>query len=287
MFAHFGVEAVGGNEGAAGDFVDEEFVAFLVTLADAGDVAGKGEGDGVAAVEVFGEGSAVAGDAVAEFIKGGEVFDDAIDLGGVEGVAVAEAGEGDVFGAELEEDAVELLVVVDVLLPFLALDFVERRLGDVDVATLEEAFHLAVEEGEQQGADVGAVHIGIGHDDDFVVAGFLDVEAADGVAAFADAGADGGDEGADFLVGEDLVEAGFLGVDKFAAQGEDGLVAAVAALFGGAAGGVALDDVDFGFGGVAGGAIGEFAGEAAAGEGAFADGFAGFAGGFASAGGVE
>ena len=119
-----------------------------------------------------------------------------------------EAGEDDVLGAELEEDAVELLVVVDVLLALLALDFVERRLGDVDVAALDEALHLAVEEGEQQRADVRAVHVGVGHDDDLVVARLVGVEAADGFVALADAGADGGDEGADFLVVEDLVEAG-------------------------------------------------------------------------------
>ena len=50
------------------------------------------------------------------------------------------------------------------------LDLVERRLGDVDVAALDELAHLAVEEGEQQGADVGAVHVRVGHQDDAVVA---------------------------------------------------------------------------------------------------------------------
>ena len=161
-------------------------------------------------------------------------------------MAVGEAGEDDVFGAELEEDAVELIVVVDVLLTLLALDFVERRLGDVDVAALDQALHLAVEKREEERADVGAVDVGVRHDDDLVVAGFGGVEAADGLVALADAGAAGGDEGADFLVGEDLVEAGLLGVDEFAAEREDRLEAAVTALFGGAAGGVALDDVEFG-----------------------------------------
>ena len=132
-----------------------------------------------------------------------------------------------------------------------------------------------------------AVHVGVGHDDDLVVAGLVGVEAADGFAALADAGAYGGDERSDFFVGEDLVEAGLLGVDQLASEREDGLVAAVAALFGGAAGRVALDEVDFADLGVALGAVGELAGEAAAGEGALADGFAGLAGGLAGAGGVE
>ena len=88
-----------------------------------------------------------------------------------------EPRQDDVLGAELEEDAVQLLVVVDVLLALLALDLVERRLGDVDVAAVEEAAHLAVEEREEERADVRAVHVGVGHDDDLVVAGLLDVEA--------------------------------------------------------------------------------------------------------------
>jgi len=104
-------------------------------------------------------------------------------------------GQDDLLGAELEEDAVELLVVVDVLLALLALDFVEGRLGDVDVAALDDAFHLPVEEGEEERADVGAVHIGVGHDDDAVVAGLGGVEGGL-VLARADASADGGDEGA-------------------------------------------------------------------------------------------
>jgi hypothetical protein len=60
---------------------------------------------------------------------------------------------------------------------FLAgLDLVQRRLGDVDVAALHQLGHLAVEEGQQQRADVRAVHVGVGHDDDAVVAQLGDVE---------------------------------------------------------------------------------------------------------------
>ena len=110
---------------------------------------------------------------------------------------------------------------------------------------------------------------------------------APSIVALADAGADGGDERADFLVGEHLVEAGLLGVDQLAAEREDRLEAAVAALLGGAAGGVALDDVELGQRGIAFGAVGELAGQAAAGEGALADGLAGLARGLAGAGGVE
>jgi hypothetical protein len=53
---------------------------------------------------------------------------------------------------------------------------VERRLGDVEIALLDELRHLPIEERQQQRADVRAVHVGVGHDDDLVVAQLVDVE---------------------------------------------------------------------------------------------------------------
>jgi len=50
--------------------------------------------------------------------------------------------------------------------------------------------------------------VGVGHDDNLVVPGLLAVEGGL-VLAGADAGADRSDEGADFLVVEDLVELAF------------------------------------------------------------------------------
>jgi hypothetical protein len=79
-------------------------------------------------------------------------------------------------------------------LPPPPLHFIERRLGDVEIAPSISSRHLAVEERQQQRADVRTVHVGVGHDDDFVVARLVDVEL---IAA--DAGADRGDERADFL----------------------------------------------------------------------------------------
>ena len=87
------------------------------------------------------------------------------------------------------------------------LDLVQRRLSDVDVAALDQLGHLAVEEGEQQGADVGAVDVGIGHDDDAVIAQLIGV-----VIVLADAGAERGDQRSDFLAADDLVETRTLDV---------------------------------------------------------------------------
>src|SRR5690606_1393000 len=109
---------------------------------------------------------------------------------------------------------------------------------------------------------------------DLVIADLVDVEGAV-LVAVADARADGGDHRLDLLVLERAVEAGLLDIDELAAQRQDRLGAAVAALLGGAAGGVTLDDVELGLRGIALGAVGQLAGQAAAGKGGFADRFAG------------
>ena len=75
-----------------------------------------------------------------------------------------------------QQKRIECRLVFEVLLFFAHLDFVKRWLSNVDVTSLDQLGHLSIEEGEQQGADVGAVHVGIGHDDDAVIAQFVDVE---------------------------------------------------------------------------------------------------------------
>ena len=62
------------------------------------------------------------------------------------------------------------------------------------------------------------------------------------VKILADARAQRRDDGAELLVGQHLVDALFLDVEGLAAQRQNGLKAAVAALLGAAAGGIALDD---------------------------------------------
>ena len=80
------------------------------------------------------------------------------------------------FSATLQQVGVELDAVLQVLLVLAVLDLVQRRLRDVDVAALDQLGHLAVEERQQQRADVRAVDVGVGHDDDAVVAQLVGVE---------------------------------------------------------------------------------------------------------------
>ncbi len=146
-------------------------------------------------------------------------------------------------------------LVFQVLLGFAAGDLVERRLRDVEVAALNQRRHLAEEERQQQRADMRTVNVGVGHQDDLVIAQFGKVEI---VAA--DAGAQCRDQRADLLGAQHLVEARPLDIEYLAAQRQDRLEFAVAAHLGATAGGIALDDEQFGLGGIALLAVGELAG---------------------------
>ena len=91
------------------------------------------------------------------------------------------------------------------------------------------------------------------------------------VELVADAGSQGGDDGLDLLVVQDLVKAGSLGVEDLAPQGEDGLEGAVAPLLGAAAGRVALDDEELRLGRIPLRAVGQLARQRQALQGALAD----------------
>src|SRR5439155_11668533 len=148
-----------------------------------------------------------------------------------------------------------------------ALQPIKRRLGDVEIALLDQLPHLAEEERQQQGADMAAVDIGIGHDDDAVIARLFRFEIL-----AADAGAKRLDQGPDLGRGQHLVEAGALDIEDLPLERQDRLAAPVAALLGGAAGAVALDDEEFALGRIALLAIGELAGQVRDVERAFAAG---------------
>jgi hypothetical protein len=137
---------------------------------------------------------------------------------------------------------------------FSARHLIERRLGDIEMPALDQLRHLPEEKGQQQSADMGAVDIGIGHDDDLVIAQLVGVELV-----LADTGAKRRDQRADFLAREHLVKAGPFDIEDLASERQDRLVLARTALLGGAAGGIALDQEQFRLGRIALGAIGQLA----------------------------
>ena len=86
---------------------------------------------------------------------------------------------------------------------------------------------------------MGAIDIGVGHDDDLFVAKVLFLVMRSGAAA------ERLDKIAQLLIGGKLVARGAGDVQDFAAQRQHRLVRAIARLLGGAAGGIAFDDKEF------------------------------------------
>src|ERR1035441_4692235 len=113
---------------------------------------------------------------------------------------------------------------------------VQGGLGHVDEAAFDQGLHLAEEEGQEQGADVGSVHVGVGQDDHLVIADLGHVEI------FGQPGPDGRDERLDLGVLQHLVDPRPLDVQDLAADGKDGLGSRVAGVLGRTSGRVALDD---------------------------------------------
>ena len=81
------------------------------------------------------------------------------------------------------------------------------------------------------------VDIGIGHQDDLVVAKFCDIEI------IMDTCTKGCDEGLDFIVLKYSIDARLLNIEDLSANRKDSLITRVAATFCGAACGISLDDI--------------------------------------------
>ena len=69
----------------------------------------------------------------------------------------------------------------------------------IEVPSGNERLHVAEEEGQQQGANVSAVNVGVAHDDDASIAQFCHVEL------IADTDPGGGNNVLDFLVFQHFV----------------------------------------------------------------------------------
>src|SRR4051794_10048087 len=115
------------------------------------------------------------------------------ELFGIHLTQAFEALNGEVLHLQLLDDTVLVLLVARVASELARTDAEEWRLGDVQMAVLDESRHVAVEERHQQSADMRAVHVRVGEQDDLVIAQLADVEG------LTDAGAQGDDERPDLL----------------------------------------------------------------------------------------
>src|SRR6266850_2456630 len=181
-----------------------------------------------------------------------------------------------------QEEVLELAVVHQILLDLALLHLEQRRLRDEEVARLDDRVHVPEEEREEERPDVGPIHVGVGHQDDLVVAQLGEIELFR-----PDPGAHGRDEQPDFIVGQDLVVARLLRVDDLAAQREDRLRLAIAPLLGRAAGRIALDQEQLSVLRVALRAIGQLGGQTLVVAPALARQLAGLARGLARLGGAH
>ena len=188
-----------------------------------------------------------------------------------------------VFGRARHQLVVEFILIANIAVHLSALHPVQRRLRDVDVLAPDQFSHVAEEKREQERPNVAAVHVRVGHQNNFVVAQLGDVEIV-----LADARAKRRDDGADFLVPQHLVVARFFDVEDFSLERQDRLVLAVAPALGRAARRFSLDDEQLAPRRIALLAIGEFSRQAAGIHGGLAPRqFARLAGRFAGARGVD
>ena len=132
---------------------------------------------------------------------------------------------------------------------------------NIDVSGLDHGAHLAIEEREQQRADVAAINVGVGQDNHFVITGFAHIKLV-----VADATTDGSDQRLNFGVLQHFVEACALDIENFSANWQDRLRSWFACVYCCAAGRVAFNDKQFGFAGVGAGAVFQLVGHTRARE---------------------
>ena len=137
----------------------------------------------------------------------------------------------------------ERCLVVEVLGRFLLTVrdcLVERRHRYIHMPLTDEVRHEAIQEGQQQGIDVGTIDIRIRHQDDLVVTQLRDVEIV--AVALGEAAAEGVDHGLDLRVCENLIHRRLLDVQDLTTEWQDRLGLTVTAGLRRAARRITLDD---------------------------------------------
>ena len=71
-------------------------------------------------------------------------------------------------GQTLEQKFFQRFVVFKKLFHAAVVDAIQRGLRDIQMAAIDEFLVIAEKESEHEGADMGSVHIGVGHDHNFM-----------------------------------------------------------------------------------------------------------------------
>ena len=93
-------------------------------------------------------------------------------------------------------------------------DLIEGRLGNINVAAFNQLPHLAEKEGQQQGTDVRAIHIPVGHNDNLVISQGINM-----VFFVTDTRSQSRNHGSDLVTGYHLVESGLFNIQDLALEG--------------------------------------------------------------------
>ena len=101
--------------------------------------------------------------------------------------------------------------------------------------------HLAIDKCEKQGADMASIHIGIRHDNNFVIPQFCDIKFI-----FSNARAQSTYECTNFLRSKHAVKAGALHIQNFTSNGKNRLVFTVTTCFSIPSGTVSFHDKELG-----------------------------------------
>ena len=136
------------------------------------------------------------------------------------------------------------LVFAENILGFLLaldLDLIERRLGDVNHALVEQILHLPEEEGQQQSSDMGAVDVGIRHQYYLAVSAFGQIELV-----YADTGSQRADNGPNLIVCQHFFQSRLFHVEDFSLEWQDCLDISIPSSLCRAAGRVTFDYEDLG-----------------------------------------
>ena len=122
---------------------------------------------------------------------------------------------------------------------FILFHTIQRGLGNIYLAAFDQLWHITIEEGQQQRSDVGAVNVGIGHDNDLMITEFFHIKI------FRNACTKGCDHISDFFGIQDSVQSCLFNVQDLTAQRQDRLCFRVSCLDGRTARGITFDNVDF------------------------------------------
>lgn len=106
--------------------------------------------------------------------------------------------------------------------------------------TLFDQFrHETIDESEQQGTDMGPIHIRVRHKDNLIIPKFGDIKI------FMDTDSKSGDHGFDLRVGIDFIQPGLLHIQNLAPQRQNGLGSPGSGGLGASSGGIPLHNIDF------------------------------------------